>query len=190
MSPSNRSRPNMRVQRTRSSPSAPHSPLTRCPLGNAQITSARRALLVAVLAALFATVLRGATENDPCAAAHYANVDANVLIVARTITALDLLNGHEDPKLKQLLQGWLLAGISAAKASAEAGAVMPPASVSVAAPSWRKVFRKAGDYLRGASLEALEAMPPRRHGLKEEALGNLEVLGGWLAAQKGLNDLE
>jgi len=27
--------PNMRVQRTRSSPSAPHSPLTRWPLGNA-----------------------------------------------------------------------------------------------------------------------------------------------------------
>ena len=26
-------RPNTRVQRTRSSPSAPHSPLTRCPLG-------------------------------------------------------------------------------------------------------------------------------------------------------------
>src|SRR5574337_332842 len=28
-------RPNTRVQRTRSSPSAPHSPLTRCPLGAA-----------------------------------------------------------------------------------------------------------------------------------------------------------
>jgi hypothetical protein len=27
--------PNTRVQRTRSSPSAPHSPLTRCPLGGA-----------------------------------------------------------------------------------------------------------------------------------------------------------
>jgi len=26
--------PNTRVQRTRSSPSAPHSPLTRCPLGS------------------------------------------------------------------------------------------------------------------------------------------------------------
>ena len=29
----NPSRPNMRVQRTRSSASPPHSPLTRCPLG-------------------------------------------------------------------------------------------------------------------------------------------------------------
>ena len=33
MTAENGARPNTRVQRTRSSPSAPRSPLTRCPLG-------------------------------------------------------------------------------------------------------------------------------------------------------------
>jgi hypothetical protein len=38
MSGGSGSRPNTRVQRTRSSPSAPHSPLTRYPLGGSMNT--------------------------------------------------------------------------------------------------------------------------------------------------------
>jgi ketosteroid isomerase-like protein len=91
-------RPNTRVQRTRSSPSAPHSPLTRRPLGTGShaLLWRRRAIQVAVTAILFA----GCATQKPAkpdgasqvlgafvSALNHADIDAVTGLLAANATA-------------------------------------------------------------------------------------------------------
>jgi hypothetical protein len=59
------SAPNTRVQRTRSSPSAPHSPLTRCPLGRT-LGFVWLLTILMLQAAAGSAATRLIVSNDPC----------------------------------------------------------------------------------------------------------------------------
>ena len=64
VSVANRRPPNMRVQRTRSSPSAPHSPLTRYPLGAGMVCIAVAALMTVAASEPPATRTPGTEARD------------------------------------------------------------------------------------------------------------------------------
>jgi len=170
--------PNRRVQRTRSSPSALRSPLTRYPLGNGWREHGVVACCMGVLLALILVKPSAAADQaDPCAAAAFNDQMAHI---ARTSSALHLLNGREDPKLARLLQIELVGSIDAARRDVEANVAVSLVSVAVAGPNWLAAIAKARSYLQSHKIARIPGTTDR----EMRPLDGLMVIERWIVQRQ------
>ena len=175
-------RPNIAPQRTPSA--APPSPLSFWTLGSAKRVRSYGALSVGVLISVVGVQHVLSAENvNPCASAvASAAFTAHVALLLKQASALNLLNGREEPRLKRILEIDLLSGIESARRDVESGATISPVSVAVARPSLLDAVGKARRYLLG---HKIQRVPGTMEG-ELKPLDGLAVVEKWLQTQKSL----
>ena len=133
--------------------------------------------LVAFVAFLIATVARGA--DDPCARrCAGAGLLGNLLDLSLTADALKLLNGHEDPKLKRLLEWRLVAAAAEARRHIDEGATLASDS---AIPNLTDGVERATAYVAAHDLDSKPPVPSVKSSVSPSA--NLLVVRKWLSSQ-------
>jgi len=100
--------------------------------------------------------------------------------IARSSSALHLLNGQEDPKLARLLQIYLVGYIDAARSDVDADAAMSPASVAVAGPNWLAAIAKARSYLQSHKIARIPGSTER----EMRPLENLAIIEHWVVRRQ------
>jgi hypothetical protein len=193
--------PNTRVQRTRSSPSAPHSPLTRCPLGNAinfearrrsmLIRSASRFLGALALLAFGPSAMPAETTSDTCQAVFFgAKLSGSLLDVSLTLGSLKLLNGNENPKLRHFLEWRLANALQDARRDIDHGPVIEPVALPLLALNFGHDVAKARAYVSSHHLERFSSYKeddPERFTAADTSVlkpaEDLAVVEKWLARQ-------
>jgi hypothetical protein len=96
--------------------------------------------------------------------------------IARASSALQLLNGREDPKLARLLQIYLVGYIDAARSDVDADAPLSPVSVAMARPNWLAAIAKARSYLKDHQVARIPGSSER----EMKPLESLAVIEQWV----------
>ena len=171
--------PNPRLQRTPS-----RAPLSRQPLGNARRARSYGAMCVGMLISVMRVQhVLSAEDVNPCAGAvASADFTSHVALLSKAASALNLLNGREEPRLKRLLEIDLLSGIESARRDVESGATISPVSVAVAMPNLLDAVAKARRYLLG---HKIQRVPGTMEG-EMKPLNGLAIVEKWLHTQKSL----
>jgi hypothetical protein len=96
--------------------------------------------------------------------------------IARGSSALNFLNGQEDPKLKRLLEIQLLTSIDAARDAVAAGVDVSLASVAIAGPNWLDAISRARTYIGSHKIARIPGATER----VMNPLESLTVIERWL----------